>query len=385
MRARIWFCPRDRNVYGVVRRLAVALVFLCLPLLAVQRWNIQYSYHKLDSLIQLRDFTCPSTQRCIAAGVIAGKNGHEQGVVVLTSDGGKNWSQVEVKDHPLSLFFLNDSLGWMVTDRGIWSTSESGRSWTKLEGAKGARRVHFLDASHGYAIGFPKVVYETTDGGKKWSLLAAAEKPRTEARETVYDCIYFSGEHGAILGNLIPNEQGTPIWLDQDQARYRREHQTKVAVLETLDGGKQWKASTIQIVGTIAQLRFAKDGSSILVVEYTNYFSLPSSVYKTDLGLQGAETIFEEKDRAVTDVAVLPDGSAILASIEPPGSSNQVPIPGKLKMFESSNLKTWLEMGVDYRAVAQRAMLAAVDARHVWVATDTGMILNLVDTENRAR
>jgi hypothetical protein len=36
-------------------------------------------------------------------------------------------------------------------------------------------------------------------------------------------------------------------------------------------------------------------------------------------------------------------------------------------------------MDVDYRAAAQRAILAAVDARHAWLATDTGMILSLVD------
>ena len=35
-------------------------------------------------------------------------------------------------------------------------------------------------------------------------------------------------------------------------------------------------------------------------------------------------------------------------------------------------------MEVDYRAVAHRAILAAPDAANLWVATDTGMILQLV-------
>jgi hypothetical protein len=34
-------------------------------------------------------------------------------------------------------------------------------------------------------------------------------------------------------------------------------------------------------------------------------------------------------------------------------------------------------MDVDYRAVAQRATIAAPDAEHLFVATDTGMILTL--------
>ncbi len=35
-------------------------------------------------------------------------------------------------------------------------------------------------------------------------------------------------------------------------------------------------------------------------------------------------------------------------------------------------------MPVDYRAVAHRAMIAGPDEDHLWIATDTGLILNLV-------
>ncbi len=110
--------------------------------------------------------------------------------------------------------------------------------------------------------------------------------------------------------------------------------------------------------------------------EYHNFYALPSRVYKVKFRVS-MEAIFGERDRAVTDVALLPDGDAILAAVEPPGASNQVPIPGKLKILRSSNLKLWEEMPVDYRAVAQRATLATPDNQHLWVATDTGMILAL--------
>jgi hypothetical protein len=36
-------------------------------------------------------------------------------------------------------------------------------------------------------------------------------------------------------------------------------------------------------------------------------------------------------------------------------------------------------MDVDYRAVAQRAVIAAPDEQHMWVATDTGAILTLTE------
>jgi hypothetical protein len=115
----------------------------------------------------------------------------------------------------------------------------------------------------------------------------------------------------------------------------------------------------------------------VFLAEYPPYYSSASSVILGPLGSSDQQTIFAEKSRAVTGLALLPDGGAVLAAIEPPGNSNQIPIPGKLKILESSDLKTWQEMDVDYRAVAQRAVVAAVDARHKWVATDTGMILGL--------
>jgi hypothetical protein len=75
-------------------------------------------------------------------------------------------------------------------------------------------------------------------------------------------------------------------------------------------------------------------------------------------------------------LAVLAD----LGSVEQAGQIRQTPIPGKLKLLRStewtSNAQTipWVEMPVDYRAVARRAILATSGV-DVWVATDTGMIL----------
>ena len=51
------------------------------------------------------------------------------------------------------------------------------------------------------------------------------------------------------------------------------------------------------------------------------------------------DAIFGERDRAVTDIALVPDGSAMIAAVEPPGASNQVPIPGKLKILRSADRK----------------------------------------------
>lgn len=362
------------------RRLAPLVLLLALPFLTLgaERWKIQFFYDKAGASLDIRDLQCPSASRCIGAGTMEDKKGHAKGTVLFTSDGGQNWSLTEVAEQPISLFFLDDSVGWMVTDRGVWSTNEGGRTWKKLEGLKkGILQVYFLSRLHGYAIGFPKAVYETSDGGKSWARLAAADRPPTALADTVYECIAFQGPHGVIVGNVTgAGSDETPVWINPAEARLHRERPSTMVVLETTDGGKNWDSYNYSFYGRMTQLVMAKEGFALALLEYRNYYKLPSSVLKVKFRT-GMDIIFGEPDRAVTDVALLPDGEAILASVEPPGSSNQVPIPGKLKMLRSANLKVWEEIDVDYRAVAQRATLAAPDAQHLWVATDTGMILTL--------
>src|ERR1700704_3227867 len=142
---------------------------------AAERWKMQFYYNKDQSLLDIRDLQCPSVQRCIAAGAIVEKNDHEKGTVLVTNDGGKQWSFVEFKDRPLSMFFLNESVGWIAAEHGVWETEESGRTWKKVEGLKkGIQRIYFTNRSNGYAIGYPNALYQTTDGGKTWPRLAVA-------------------------------------------------------------------------------------------------------------------------------------------------------------------------------------------------------------------
>ncbi len=335
---------------------------------APPQWKIQYLYDHADSNFAIEDLECPTTQHCVAAGLIDDKKGHEQGSVVVTSDGGIHWSQYEVKEHPVSLFFLNEGQGWMVTDKGLWSTTEGGRTWSKVDSSKGILQAWFLDANHGYIVGMKGLAQETFDGGKKWAKLEAAEKA-SDANSLNYDIISFQGAHGIIIGATETLAQGVadPKGVPANN---------KVTVLETLDGGKQWKAGAIPLDGELAQLRLSRQGFVVSLVLYSNpNFPVASAVYRTPLGTPDGKLIFGERDRAASDVALLPDGSAVLVAVEPPGASTQVPIPGKLKILKSENMKVWQEMDVDYRAVAQRAIIAAPDAQHMWVATDTGAIL----------
>jgi len=361
------------------------LLFSPLHIDAAERWKMQFYYNKDQSILDIRDLQCPSVQRCMAAGVVVEKNDHEKGTVLVTSDGGKQWSYVEFKDRPLSMFFLNESVGWIVAERGVWETEESGRTWKKVESLKkGIQRIYFTNPSHGYAIGYPNALYETTDGGKTWPrLTATAEVPLAKSEAVSYDCIDFLGNHGLIMGRVIgPESDRLPAWIDPQQGARRHERKSIVVGVETFDGGKSWKSSTGTAYGGLAEMKLLSNGMALVLFQYRDTYTVPSDLLKVKVGLKSPESVFSEHDRAVTDLLVLPEGDTFVASVATPGNSNQVPIPGKLKILRSKNLKVWVEMDADYRAVAQRAVLAAVDAHHVWVATDTGMILNLVETAN---
>ena len=133
---------------------------------------------------------------CIRDSVITDKNDRQRGAVVVTSDGGRHWSQYEVREQPVSLFFLDETTGWMVTDHGLWSAVEGGRSWNKVEIRKGILQAHFLDANHGYIAGTPSLLDETLDGGKTWTKVPQASSASIgaglviDARAVSYEDVY---------------------------------------------------------------------------------------------------------------------------------------------------------------------------------------------------
>jgi len=370
-------------------RFVFPTLLLCtlFELRAEDRWKIQFFYDKPDAVFDIRDLACPSAARCVGAGVIGDMKDRVKGATVVTSDGGRRWTMEDFADEPVSLFFLPETrsaagIGWIAGRHGIWKTDEGGRSWRKIAALRGIVQIHFLDAMHGFAIGYPKAIYETKDGGSTWVKSDAAQLAPGKADDVIYEFMAFEGQQGIILGRPANQRRGQyPVWMPPNSERSRRQKESLTFMLQTLDAGKSWKFGTSVLVGDIAALNFTKDSHVLALVEYQDLYALPSVVIRIKLGTPGTETVFGQKDRAVRDLAVLEDGSVLMAAVEPPGNTNQVPIPGKLRVLRSLDLSTWHEMEVDYRANAQHVTIASPDARHAWIATDTGMILGL-EVEN---
>jgi len=363
--------------------LASGLAVAATPPPYKERWAIKYFYDEEASSLVITDLQFPSAKRGIASGFIAKPNDKgNKPVVLVSSDSGERWTLFPIKDFPRSLFFLDDGTGWMVGDKNLWKTEESGRSWQKLNNSpKEINRVWFVSRERGWAVGAQKQVLETVDGGITWTPLAAAALPKVNPETTSYNVITFAGEKdGIIAGWSNPLREGElPNWMDPKKARDRPQWPTTIALLQTRNGGQTWLPSTASIFGHMSRISLAPNGDSLGLVEFQDNFSYPSEVFLASGQSKGRnERVFRESNRFITDVLLAPGGAGYLAGVEAIGTVRNSPVPGKLKILRSTDHKTWTEMPVDYRADAHRAILAAPDEINVWVATDTGIILKLV-------
>lgn len=353
---------------------------LALPLLlaAQESFRSVFLFDEDKKSFLISDLEVLSDRRAVAAGALTNEEKESiRGLVAVTSDGGATWSRVEVSEPAVALFFLNDSLGWMATTRGIWITQESGRSWRKIDGLSGVRDLWFLDPSRGFAVGLNKSVWDTRDGGKTWKPVAAAKKPDANEEFTSYDLIQFvTPKRALIVGGFTPPLRGmVPVWADPERAR--RERPTLTLMLETSDAGETWEAATAPLFGRVTQSRFASDGTRLLVLRFNEVFDWPSEVYRALPGRK-QERAFREKNQLVTDALPVSKDYALLAAVEVPGMLNSLPVPGKVRILESRDLSNWVPRRVDYRAVARRVILKGSPEFGFWAATDQGMILKLV-------
>jgi len=349
--------------------------------LSAEKWQVSYFYDKDNSSLVINDLQFPSPARGVAAGYLEEK-GDSKPVTLITADGGAHWTISRLRQVPISLFFLNATLGWMVTPAGIWRTVDAGREWHPLpKSPKLLIKVYFLDESRGFAVGAHKLAYQTGDGGQTWEPIAAAAEPHTDPDYTVYNNIAFVGaQTGLITGFSAPPraaETGEPDWVSAKDPTARRESPHLSITLDTRDGGKTWNSSTASMFGRIARESFLADGRGLGLIEFTDTFKWPSEVRLLDGPTGKGSIVYNATDRVITDVLLLPSGMAYLAGVEVVGKLQHTPIPRKLKILKSANLSDWQEMNVDYRATAVRALLRAAGDGTLWVATDAGMILKL--------
>lgn len=335
-------------------------------------------FHDEDrSSLALRQIEFPSAQRGMAVGTLLDGT-RERSVIAVTSDAGKSWTDIRLPDAPVSTFCLDEAACWLVTTGGVWFSPEAGRAWQRLSKEKLLTRVWFRDRQRGWGVGAGRKLVETRDGGRSWTPMPIAEQLKTSEDRTVFRALTFIGpSRGIIAGRVEPRRllEPFPLWM-QSEPEEEREVPALSVVLETSDGGETWKASTTSMFGRISAIRSAPGVPfAIAVVEFDRYFAYPSELFRIDLKTGSSVRVLRDKSFAVTDVAVLHDGTVLAVGFEPAGSVARTPVPGKLRVMRSNDLSRWSAVDVDYRAVARRVSASVAPDDVVWLATDTGMIL----------
>ncbi len=348
---------------------------------ASPKWQMRYFYDQEKSYFEFVDLQFPSAQRGLAVGEIVEGN-HERPAEVVTSDGGAHWQVQHLEEAPVSLFFLNEGLGWMVTSKGLWQTTEAGKTWRKVGRLpEEIFRVYFTDEKTGFAAGIKKKVFQTSDGGQHWEPVPAAAELPGDPEHSAYTWIAFvNPQFGIVTGwNMPPQREARlPDWVDPEAATKRRDFPHLSYSLGTDNGGKTWTTNSASTFGEITRVRLQPNGTGLSLLEFSNAFRYPAEVYKINLKTGKSESVYRDPQLAISDIWLTPDGTAYLGGAQALGKIRNV-VPGKIMVLKSQgpDLGAWTEMPVDYRAVANRVFFSAAGADHLWMATDQGMILEL--------
>jgi photosystem II stability/assembly factor-like uncharacterized protein len=158
-----------------------------------------------------------------------------KGALLHTSDGGAHWELRPrfVEDAMQDVFFTDARTGWIVCERSIFNTTREGESisyllkttdggenWTRVDVTRGEdfdvklAGLRFADATHGWVYGEAGVLYATTDGGETWS------RQTVPTRHLLLGASFTDARTGWLSGGGL-------------------------TLLKTTDSGATWRAGTV--------------------------------------------------------------------------------------------------------------------------------------------
>ena len=253
----------------------------------------------------------------------------------MTSDGGEHWSLTPLKEFPRSIFFLDESNGWMVTGESLWFTQEAGRSWARIsdqikpnkklaDAPHGGLilRVWFLDAQHGYAVGLQSVLEQRRRHVEPVEEAARAN-PAFSGIRTLLSRMraQIFGSYEASAGGKI---QRRPAGLDDPRA-CPGPAQPRGWSMDTRDSGATGNPARphcwVQLLAASGQR------GGLAVFGYADSFEWPSEAYRLNLATARARACSSKK-RQVTDTALF-GRAGISRRCGAARSLRSAPIPGR--------------------------------------------------------
>lgn len=131
-----------------------------------------------------------------------------------TTDGGANWDILLSNNSDtvfVSMYFINDSTGWISTYQKIFHTTNGGIDWERFEAPSIFNSIHFSDSSKGWGGASTGEIYYTTDEGRNW------EAQNSPMDNPINKLFFYGDNYGwaiGFLGNIIHTSNGGISLLD---------------------------------------------------------------------------------------------------------------------------------------------------------------------------
>jgi photosystem II stability/assembly factor-like uncharacterized protein len=225
-----------------------------------------------------------------------------QDLVLLTTNSGSLWQQVNVTGTHQGIYFINSSTGYLVSRAGELRRSvNGGNNWQLVNSGVNVdlNSITFLDESAGIITGAHGTVLRTTDGGVSWTPVATPG-----ANIDFYSSYILNGEDLFVIGSegsIFKSTNSGLSWIDNSLEQpnpfftifFINENTGWVAgccgmYFKTEDGGSSWSPETYLTQGyTISGSKFvsgskgwmAANGGIILKTSNggASWFSLTSN------------------------------------------------------------------------------------------------------------
>lgn len=254
------------------------LLFLLPGAVHAQAWAKQ----RTSSLSWLHSLFFLDSQRGWAVG--------SKGTLLATTDGGKTWQSKpsSTDDVIRDLFFIDDQNGWMVVEVNIYQlknktdprtylmkTNDGGERWTRVN-IKGvdvdARLVRalFSNSGRGWVFGEAGTIYSTRDSGESWT------KVQSPTRHLLLGGAFLDDDRGWIVGaggTIIQTADGGDSWskasTPQPNGYPIRFNATSFVnnrlgwavgsggtVCRTINGGRNWQVQTSGVTSDLFDVKF---------------------------------------------------------------------------------------------------------------------------------
>ena len=279
-----------RTIIGLF---GVAILF-CFATVSEAEWTIL----REDDIIRgdgidgmLQDVYFMSNQN----GLVVGDNG----LMLMTSDGGITWEKIEVDMRPpgarqrpggppgaggppagmfgggaasplYNIYFVDENVGYITGGRAtILKTEDGGKTWSRKtamsdtpgrDGRPGRLRanlmgIQMISETTGFIAGSENTILKTTDGGETW--IGSSERARVgETRNNLENIWFVSDTTGWVIGSfgtLLHTADGGETWEKRDPGFdnnlfgiYFHDENTgwisgqEGLILHTTDGGATW-------------------------------------------------------------------------------------------------------------------------------------------------